>query len=101
MENSDILHGKILQNLSSVCKIFAKIACNIEKFRNCNIESFIVLGFSLMFSGPKNSFFPLNLDWNPASISEERGQKRNTQVKFEKIKKTKIQVSLQMYLNNE
>ena len=32
MENSDVLHGKILQNFSALCKILAKTACDMENF---------------------------------------------------------------------
>ena len=35
MENSDVLHGKILQNLTALSKNLAKIACNMENFWKC------------------------------------------------------------------
>ena len=78
MENSDILHGKILENLSALRKILAKIACNRKNFW----KTFHCLGFNLMFSGPQNRFLPLNLDWNPKSFSEGNCLQRKTQTKF-------------------
>ena len=58
MGNSDILHGKILQNLSALCETLAKLRESWKIFE----KSFTVLGFNVMFLGPKHRFFPLNLD---------------------------------------
>ena len=78
------------------CLHFTKFLQKIPATWKIVEKSFIVLGFNLMFSGSKNRFFPLNLDWNPKSFSEGKCQQRNTQTNFF-LKKMKVY--LQMYLN--
>ena len=51
-ENSDVLHEKKNKNLTAVCRILAKIACDMK---NVEKKSFIGLGSSLVFSGFKSS----------------------------------------------
>ena len=73
---------KFLQKLPATWKIFEK--------------SFIVLGFTLMFSGTEHRFL-LNLDWNPKSFSEGKCQLRKLKLNFEK----KTNNSLQVYFKIE
>ena len=79
MENSDILHGKILQKF--VC-ILQNSCRNCLQHGELFEKSFIVLGFNLMFSGPEHRFLALNLDWNPKSFSEGKCRQRKTQINF-------------------
>ena len=59
-----------------------------------------------MFSGPEHHFLPLNLDWNPKSLSEGKdwNPKSFSEGKCQqklKLNFEKKYISLQMYLKNE
>ena len=73
---------KNLKNWSAFCKIFAKIAWNMESFgkiRHCFRIQFDVLRVQKIV-------FPLEIDWNPKSFSEGKCKQRNTQIKIKKRK---------------
>ena len=46
-----------------ICLHFVKFSQKLPATWKNSEKSFIVLGFNLMFPGPKHRFFPLNLDW--------------------------------------
>ena len=69
-----------------ICLHFVKFLQKLPATRKFFEKSHIVLGFYLMFSGPKHRFLPLNLDWNPKNFSEGKCEQKQLKLKKKKNK---------------